>query len=405
MRNGTRRERSPTRALASCRDHRRRSRRHLHRRAPARGRLPGLRDPGEGARASAAPGGTTAIPAPSATSSRTSTRSRSRPIPRGHGPTPASPRSAPTSRSASSASGSSRTSASAPRSHAARWDDDARVWHLTVGDGEVVEADVVVSALGMFGAPVAPEIPGLDRFTGTMFHSARWDDDHDLTGESVAVIGSAAERGAAHPRDRADRRRSSPCTSGRRTGSRRRRTRRSPTSSWPPSLPIPTPSPRSATTSSPPSIPTSPSTTPARRAMAEAAGLQNIVGGRGPRGAAQAHARHAVRVQATVGVERLLPDLQPAARRAGDRTDHRDHRRLGRHRRRPRADRSTPSSSPPGSRPRSSSARSTSSAAAACTSTTRGPTARRRTSASPPPASRTCSCCTGRTPTTARSST
>ena len=76
--------------------------------------------------------------------------------------------------------------------HAARWDDDRARWHLTVGDGDVVEADVVVSALGMFGAPVAPEIPGLDRFTGTMFHSARWDDEHDLTGESVAVIGSAA---------------------------------------------------------------------------------------------------------------------------------------------------------------------------------------------------------------------
>jgi cation diffusion facilitator CzcD-associated flavoprotein CzcO len=75
---------------------------------------------------------------------------------------------------------------------AARWDNDAAVWRLTVGDGEIVEADVVVSALGMFGAPVAPDIPGLDRFTGTVFHSARWDDGHDLTGESVAVIGSAA---------------------------------------------------------------------------------------------------------------------------------------------------------------------------------------------------------------------
>jgi cation diffusion facilitator CzcD-associated flavoprotein CzcO len=77
--------------------------------------------------------------------------------------------------------------------HAARWDDTDAVWRLTVGDdGEVVEAGVVISALGMFGAPVAPDIPGLDRFTGTIFHSARWDDEHDLTGEAVAVIGSAA---------------------------------------------------------------------------------------------------------------------------------------------------------------------------------------------------------------------
>jgi cation diffusion facilitator CzcD-associated flavoprotein CzcO len=73
-----------------------------------------------------------------------------------------------------------------------RWDDDASVWHLTVGDGEVVDADVVVSAVGMFGKPVAPDVAGLDRFQGTMFHSADWDDDHDLSGERVAVIGSAA---------------------------------------------------------------------------------------------------------------------------------------------------------------------------------------------------------------------
>ena len=77
-----------------------------------------------------------------------------------------------------------------------RWDDDESVWHITVGDGEgndeIVDADIVVSAIGMFGKPVAPEVPGLDRFQGTTFHSADWVDDHDLTGERVAVIGSAA---------------------------------------------------------------------------------------------------------------------------------------------------------------------------------------------------------------------
>jgi cation diffusion facilitator CzcD-associated flavoprotein CzcO len=74
-----------------------------------------------------------------------------------------------------------------------RWDDDQGVWHLTVGDeGEIVDADVVVSAIGMFGKPVFPDVPGVERFQGTMFHSAQWADDHDLTGERVAVIGSAA---------------------------------------------------------------------------------------------------------------------------------------------------------------------------------------------------------------------
>ena len=37
-----------------------------------------------------------------------------------------------------------------------------------------------------------PDIEGLDRFAGTVFHSARWRHDHDLTGERVGVIGTGA---------------------------------------------------------------------------------------------------------------------------------------------------------------------------------------------------------------------
>jgi cation diffusion facilitator CzcD-associated flavoprotein CzcO len=44
----------------------------------------------------------------------------------------------------------------------------------------------------MFNELVSPDIPGLDAFAGTSFHSARWRWDHDLAGERVAVIGSAA---------------------------------------------------------------------------------------------------------------------------------------------------------------------------------------------------------------------
>jgi cation diffusion facilitator CzcD-associated flavoprotein CzcO len=75
---------------------------------------------------------------------------------------------------------------------AARWDDDAAEWHLLTEHGAEHVADVVVSAIGMFNEPHVPNIAGLPEFGGTMFHSARWDHDHDLTGERVAVIGSAA---------------------------------------------------------------------------------------------------------------------------------------------------------------------------------------------------------------------
>ena len=74
----------------------------------------------------------------------------------------------------------------------ADWDEDRSGWTLHLADGTTVECDVVVSAIGMFNELAFPDVDGLDDFTGTMFHSARWDWDHDLTGETVGVIGSAA---------------------------------------------------------------------------------------------------------------------------------------------------------------------------------------------------------------------
>jgi cation diffusion facilitator CzcD-associated flavoprotein CzcO len=72
------------------------------------------------------------------------------------------------------------------------WDDAAACWTLLLDSGRSVTADVVVSAVGMFNEIATPDIPGLDCFAGTSFHSARWNGDHDLAGETVGVIGSAA---------------------------------------------------------------------------------------------------------------------------------------------------------------------------------------------------------------------
>jgi cation diffusion facilitator CzcD-associated flavoprotein CzcO len=74
----------------------------------------------------------------------------------------------------------------------AYWDDECTVWRLVTDDGDELVVDAVVAALGMFNDLNWPDIDGLDSFGGTLFHSARWDHGHDLTGERVAVIGSAA---------------------------------------------------------------------------------------------------------------------------------------------------------------------------------------------------------------------
>ena len=74
----------------------------------------------------------------------------------------------------------------------AAWSEPDATWTLTLTSGRTLTARAVVSAVGMFNDLVRPAIDGLHDFTGTMFHSARWDHSHDLTGERVAVIGSAA---------------------------------------------------------------------------------------------------------------------------------------------------------------------------------------------------------------------
>jgi cyclohexanone monooxygenase len=74
----------------------------------------------------------------------------------------------------------------------ADWDDRSGCWHVALSTGESLRAEVLVSAIGMFNDLAWPDIPGLDGFAGTTFHSADWNWDHDLHGETVAVIGSAA---------------------------------------------------------------------------------------------------------------------------------------------------------------------------------------------------------------------
>jgi cyclohexanone monooxygenase len=74
---------------------------------------------------------------------------------------------------------------------AARWDAEAKIWQVDTNTGSLA-ADILVAAAGPLHEPDLPAVEGLDRFRGTMFHSARWDHDRDLTGERVAVIGTGA---------------------------------------------------------------------------------------------------------------------------------------------------------------------------------------------------------------------
>ena len=74
---------------------------------------------------------------------------------------------------------------------AMRWDDERRRWEIETTGGTFT-AEVVVSAAGALADPAIPDLPGLERFRGNAFHSARWDHAHDLEGREVAVIGTGA---------------------------------------------------------------------------------------------------------------------------------------------------------------------------------------------------------------------
>ena len=74
---------------------------------------------------------------------------------------------------------------------AAAWDEGARVWVLDTSRGRFT-ADVFVGAVGALSEPSYPRLPGLDRFAGRLFHSARWDHDFPFDGSRVAVIGTGA---------------------------------------------------------------------------------------------------------------------------------------------------------------------------------------------------------------------
>ncbi|ROT98177.1 NAD(P)/FAD-dependent oxidoreductase [Marinobacter sp. R17] len=71
------------------------------------------------------------------------------------------------------------------------WDEDRHLWCLDTSSGQYL-ARTVVFATGPITEPQTPPIPGLETFTGNMFHSARWDHDYDLTGKRIAVIGTGA---------------------------------------------------------------------------------------------------------------------------------------------------------------------------------------------------------------------
>jgi cation diffusion facilitator CzcD-associated flavoprotein CzcO len=65
-------------------------------------------------------------------------------------------------------------------------------WHIRTSTDREDKADIVIAATGVLHYPHVADIPGLDSFAGTCFHSAHWDHSVDLRGKRVGVIGTGS---------------------------------------------------------------------------------------------------------------------------------------------------------------------------------------------------------------------
>ncbi|WP_116970674.1 NAD(P)/FAD-dependent oxidoreductase [Blastomonas sp. UPD001] len=76
------------------------------------------------------------------------------------------------------------------------FDAASKSWRVSIekADGSIEEQKfgAVITAVGQLNRPFIPKIPGLDSFSGPVFHSATWNHDVDLNGKRVAIIGTGA---------------------------------------------------------------------------------------------------------------------------------------------------------------------------------------------------------------------
>lgn len=79
------------------------------------------------------------------------------------------------------------------RVQAARFDVARHSWIVMTSTGEVVSCRFLIMATGCLSVPKTPDIPGVDNFTGAVYHTSRWPHDGvDFAGLRVAVIGTGS---------------------------------------------------------------------------------------------------------------------------------------------------------------------------------------------------------------------
>lgn len=84
----------------------------------------------------------------------------------------------------------------------AEWEDDHWNVHFRNpinGKTFTKQCEVLISAVGGFSKLREPKFPGLDRYKGRVFHTARWDHSFDYNDKRVAVIGNGCSAAQTIP--------------------------------------------------------------------------------------------------------------------------------------------------------------------------------------------------------------
>jgi cyclohexanone monooxygenase len=73
------------------------------------------------------------------------------------------------------------------------FDEEAGLWSVTTSDGKTANARFVVLATGCLSNARKPDIKGLDRFEGPVYHTGNWPHEAvDFTGLRVGIIGTGS---------------------------------------------------------------------------------------------------------------------------------------------------------------------------------------------------------------------
>lgn len=73
---------------------------------------------------------------------------------------------------------------------ATHYDEEQFNWHLTLKNGQKIDAQFVIFASGPLHVPQIPHIKGIEKFKGEVFHSSQWNHAYNLNQKNVASIGT-----------------------------------------------------------------------------------------------------------------------------------------------------------------------------------------------------------------------